>query len=89
MRIRAIFLVLAAGAGLAGCFGGGNDETPMPPAADPLATVPAATATTVGATVDYLNQLASLNASAETREPIDLTGVTLATSDTDEPTAVN
>ena len=85
MRALSIFSTLVAGAGLAGCFGGGNDESAMPPAPDPLAAVPAATATSVGATVDYQIQLASLNSAAESREPIDLTGVTLATSDTTEP----
>ena len=79
--------VLAAGALLAGCFGGGGDDnTAAAPMADPLATVPAATATSVGAVVDYQTQLAALNDAAETREPIDLAGVTLASSDTTEPT---
>jgi hypothetical protein len=89
MRIRAIPVTLAVGAGLAGCFGGGGDEVVTAPAADPLASVPPATATSVSATIDYLGQLASLNSAAESREPIDLSGVSLATSDTDEPTALN
>ena len=89
MRNLTLPALLAATATLAGCFGGGGDESAMPPAADPLAAVPAVTATSIGATFDYQMQLATLSATAESREPIDLTGVTLAASETDEPISFN
>ena len=85
MRITTLVFATAL---LAGCFGGGGEQA-MPAAADPLAAVPAAVSTSAAATVDGQTQLAARNDSAEQREPIDLTGVSLATSDTTEPIALN
>ena len=74
-----------ATAGLAGCFGGGDGDASVP--ADPLAAVPDTATQSATGLVNYLvTLLANLN---DTREPIDITAVTLVTSDTTEPEAVN
>lgn len=84
--IRYLMLAVVT-SGLAACGGGGGGgDQPLPPA-DPLAAVPAATATSADATITWQTQLAAQNDSAASREPIDLTGVSLATSDTAEPIA--
>ena len=69
---------------LAGCFGGGDSDSPAP--ADPLAAVPASATQSVAGTVDYLNVLNQ--SPTETREAIDVTAVVLPTSDTSEPQAL-
>lgn len=74
-----------ATAGLAGCFGGGDSDSSVP--ADPLAAVPDSATQSVSGLVAYLLVLAAnLN---DAREPMDITGVTLATSDTTEPETLN
>ena len=80
-------LVLAAGLVISACGGGDGVDTVVtpPPAVDPLTAVPASTATSVDALVNYLLALVTLNAQAETREPIDVSAVALAQSDTTEP----
>ena len=84
---------LMACAALAGCFGGGDDPVPVPvptptPVVDPLVTVPGNVGTSVGGVISYLIQLATLTDAAESREPLDVSAVTLATSDTDEPSTI-
>ena len=69
---------------LAGCFGGGDSDSPA--VADPLSAVPDTATQSVAGTVDYLNVL-NQNQS-ETREAIDVTAVVLPTSDTTEPQAL-
>ena len=82
--VRATALV-ATTAALAGCFGGGSDE-PAPPA-DPLAAVPDSATQSVSGLVAYL--VALVAGGSDTREPIDITALTLPTSDNTEPDAVN
>ncbi len=69
---------------LAGCFGGGDNDSPA--AADPLAAVPDSATQSVAGTVDYLNML--IQNPTETREAIDVSAVVLPTSDTTEPQAL-
>ena len=69
---------------LAGCFGGGDSDSPA--AADPLAAVPDSATQSVAGTVDYLNVL--IQNPTETREAIDVAAVVLPTSDTTEPQAL-
>ena len=69
---------------LAGCFGGGDSDSPV--AADPLAAVPDSATQSVAGTVDYLNVL--IQNPTETREAIDVSAVVLPTSDTTEPQAL-
>ena len=79
------WLVLAAiPLALAGCFGGGDSDSPA--AADPLAAVPDAATQSVAGLVDYLIVL-NQNPT-ETREAIDVSAVVLPTSDTTEPQAL-
>lgn len=69
---------------LAGCFGGGDSDSPA--AADPLAAVPDSATQSVAGTVDYLNVL--IQNPTETREAIDVSAVVLPTSDTTEAQAL-
>ena len=78
---------------LAGCSGGGGDPSPTavtPPAsgglpADPLASLPATITTTPSALLTYQFLVLQVEpAKADKAEPIDLTDVTLPTSDTSE-----
>ena len=83
-------LVLAAGLVISACGGSDGVDTVVtpPPAVDPLTVVPASATTSVDALVNYLLTLVTLNAQAETREPIDVSAVALAQSDTTEPTTL-
>lgn len=80
---------MAAVALMSGCFGGGDDDDPVPvpppvtPPADPLASVPDSAKQSTDGLVAYLKTLAANT--SETRDPIDVTGVTLPQSDTAEP----
>jgi hypothetical protein len=83
---------MAAVALMSGCFGGGDDDAPMPPPPpvtppppppDPLAAVPDSAKQSTDGLVAYLKTL-SANTS-DTRDPMDLTGVTLPQSDTADP----
>ncbi len=84
-------LAFASVALLGGCFGGGGDDAaPVPPApapvpapADPLAAVPDSAKQTSDGLVGYLKTL-SANTS-DSREAIDVTGLSLPQSDTAEP----
>lgn len=87
MRTIRYLMLATATMVLAACGGGGGGGDQPTPAADPLAAVPAETATSAEATITWQTQLASQNDNAASREPIDLSGVTLATSDTTEPIA--
>ena len=80
-------MALSAAAALAGCFGGGGDDSPAPVvAADPLDAVPASATETVSGSLDYLQAL--VDKPSETREPLDVSAVVLPTSGTDEPRAL-
>ncbi|HSW07511.1 hypothetical protein [Aquabacterium sp.] len=92
-KTLSLSFALAAVALMSGCFGGGDDDAPMPappppaPAPpDPLAAVPDSATQSTDGLVAYLKTL-STN-SSETREPIDLNRVTLPQSDTAEPAAL-
>ena len=80
-------LVMAAGLVISACGGGYGVDTAItpPPAVDPLTVVPVSAATSVDALVSYLLTLVTLNAQAETREPIDVSAIALVQSDTTEP----
>lgn len=85
-------LILVAGLAISAC-GGRNDGDvsvipPPTPAPDPLSVVAAAAATSVDALVTFLLSLSTLTAQAETREAIDVSALTLAQSDTTEPTTI-
>ena len=84
-RRGAVLAALAACLGLAGCFGGSDDEVAAVPS-DPLAAVPAAVSTSAQAAVDYQRQLSALP--SETREPIALGDLVLPSSESDEPRPV-
>lgn len=74
---------------VAGCGGGGEAvvaPAPAAVAADPLATLPSALASSAQAAVDYQRQLAAQP--SETREPLDLGTLSLPQPDTDEPSLV-
>lgn len=75
-------LALGSAALLAGCFGGGGDDTPAV-----TESVPASASASVGGFIDYLKQL--VVASADMLEPVDVSGVTPPTDDTSEPTSVD
>ncbi len=80
---RAAALV-ATTAALAGCFGGGGDAAP---AADPLAAVPESATQSVAGLYAYLVSL--IANSSDSRDPIDITALTLPTSDSTEAETVN
>ncbi len=84
--VAGLAAVLLVSGGLAGCFGGGDDSTPVP-GSDPLEKVPDSATQSVGGFIAYLVTLA--NNLSDTREPIDVSGLTLPTSDTTEPETVN
>jgi hypothetical protein len=86
-RIPTLLCLATVAAALAGCFGGGGDDSPAPMPVDPLAAVPDAAIQSVAGTLDYLDTLSKNN--SETREAIDVSAVVLPTSDTTEPQAVN
>ncbi|MDT7835276.1 hypothetical protein [Aquabacterium sp. OR-4] len=79
--------LLLGAALLAGCGGGDSGSSAEAPKADPLAAVPGSASQTTQGAVDY--QLALAQASSDTREPLDVSTVTLASSDTDEPKSVD
>lgn len=82
-------LALCCALALAGCGGAGEAvvaPAPAAVAADPLATLPTSLAQSAQAAIDYQRQLAA-NPS-ETREPLDVTGLSLPQPDTEEPALV-
>ena len=90
-------LVGAASLALSGCFGGSSDTTlpEVPPLnggtlpADPLASLPTTSTSTPSALLTYQFLVLQVEpAKADKAEPIDLTNVTLPTSDTTEPADV-
>lgn len=72
---------LAAALVLVACGGGGGDT--LPPAADPLAGVPAAASASTDGLLSYMNQLPPLD--ADMRDPMALDGFMPPTSDDSEP----
>ena len=96
--------VLAVAVALGGCFGddddNNNNNTPAPPpsptagAAPILLTSPTQTdlGTTSATLAGYLNRLIAAAAADPTRadltEPLDISGITLQTSDTDDSTDI-
>ncbi len=82
----ALSLAFASAALLGGCGGGDDPAPPAPPApapADPLAAVPDSARQSIDGLIGYLKMLAANK--SDTREPIDLTGLTLPRSDSAEP----
>ena len=74
-------LVLGAAAALAGC--GGGDDTPPPVTSQ----VPASASASIGGFIDYLKELVA--SSADTLEPVDVSGVTPPTDEISEPQVVD
>ncbi len=74
-------LVFCAAAALAGC--GGGDDTP-PPA---TSQVPASASASISGFIAYLKELVA--SSADTLEPVDVSGVTPPTDETSEPQVVD
>ena len=78
---------------MSGCFGGGDDDAPVPPAPppvtppppppDPLAAVPDSAKQSTDGLVVYLKTLAANT--SDTRDPLDVNGLTLPQSDTVDP----
>lgn len=64
---------------LAGCGGGGIEALPTPPVAQTPSN-------SVNALVAYVQQL--IAGTSESTEPVDINGLTLATDDTAEPSAI-
>ena len=94
--------VLAAALALGGCFGDDDDNNTPAPAVPPSPTAGAAPILLTSPTpadlgtgseglVAYVQKLIAAAAADPTRadltEPLDISGVTLQTNDTDEPTA--
>ena len=78
--------VLGAAVALGGCFGD-DDNTPAPRPVLTTAPMPADIGTTSGELVAYVQRLIDADpAQADLAEPLDISGVTLQTSETDEPT---
>lgn len=74
-------LVFCAAAALAGC--GGGDDTP-PPA---TSQVPASASASISGFISYLKELVA--SSADTLEPVDVSGVTPQTDETSDPQVVD
>ena len=74
-------VVLCAAAALAGC--GGGDDTP-PPA---TSQVPASASASIDGFISYLKELVA--SSADTLEPVDVSGVTPPTDETSAPAVVD
>ena len=76
-------VLLMAVAALSAC-GGGDDDTPAPSVTD---AVPASASASVGGLIDYLKAL--VVASADSLEPVDVSGVAPQTDDAVGPTLVD
>lgn len=79
MTFKLLSAALLTSAVLAGCSGGGIDVLPEPPVA-------ATPSNSVNALIAYLQEL--IAGTSETSEPVDINGLTLATDDTAEPSAI-
>jgi hypothetical protein len=80
----------AAAAVLTACGGGGSDAPVVPPVAGPLDQVPDSASQSATGMTDYLGQLsAAPAASADAREPLDLSNYKPKTSDDTEPQPVS
>ena len=85
-RKLGLAVVLAAVAVFSGC--GGDDSPPSRPVLD-TAPTPADIGTTSGDLVAYVQRLLAVDsAQAALAEPVDISGITLQTSDTDPPTDI-
>ncbi|MES2101758.1 MAG: hypothetical protein V4569_18180 [Pseudomonadota bacterium] len=82
MTRKSWVLALCAAAALVGC-GGGGDEGP-PPATE---SVPPSASASAAGFIGYLKRL--VVASADTLEPVDVSGVTPPTDDAADPVAVD
>jgi hypothetical protein len=80
-----VWISLMAACVLAACGGGGHDDAPAAPAV--TEAVPASASGSVGGLIDYLKAL--VKAAADTLEPVSVAGVLPATSETEEPRAVD
>lgn len=96
-KVTLVF-AMAAVALMSGCFGGGDDDAPVtappppvtpppppppPPPPDPLAAVPDSAKQSTDGLVAYLKTLAANT--SETRDPVDVSGLSLPQSDTADP----
>ena len=78
---------LLAAAGVLGACSGDNDDAPARPVLT-TAPTPGDIGTSSGDLVAYVQRLiAADSAQADLAEPVDISGVTLQTSETDEPIA--
>ena len=89
MRLTAHAAAWSASLALAGCFGGSSDS-PVPPVVampGPLEAVPATATATISGLFSYQ---ASVNSEPQAKqdmaEPIDISALSLPTSETSEPT---
>ena len=77
--------VLAAAVALGGCFGD-DDNTPAPRPVLTTAPTPGDIGTTSGDLVAYVQRLIAADpAESDLAEPVDISGIDLQTSETDEP----
>lgn len=85
MKTLKVALTGAAAALLLSACGGGDDAAPVPATAQ---VSPSATASVAGLQ-GYLGELtAETSAASDTLSPVDVSNVTLPTSETDEPSAL-
>lgn len=95
-HLKIAALGAAALLALTGCGGGSNTTLPEPPPlssgslpADPLAAIPTASTATPSALLTYQFLVLQVDATkSDKAEPIDLTNVTLPSSDNTEPADV-
>ena len=78
--------VLAAAVALGGCFGDDDDNTPASRPVLTTAPTPDDIGTSSDSLVAYVQRLIAADPTqADLAEPVDISGITLQTSDTEEP----
>ncbi|MFM8898352.1 MAG: hypothetical protein ACKOF9_00130 [Burkholderiales bacterium] len=82
-----LWISMAAVCVLTACGGGGDDAPAAPATPAVTEAVPATASSSVGGLIDYLKAL--VKAAADTLEPVSVVGVLPATTETEEPRAVD